>query len=152
MDPNPLRACLKIQRGPVLKEMIRWRGARREHPPCGAVTDEQRSQWMISFKTLRAAVLLAATFVEPRLPARSGDASRVSPRQTPKSLAAGPLSIFRQTLTSEERKGGSWMIPCPGVMAEFGNRPPEYFRMPFDFCIGATEDFPTVCAEDLIIS
>src|SRR5947208_7867329 len=58
-----LRACLKIPWGPVFAEKAGWRGATREHPRSGAVTEKQRSQPAFSAKTLRAAVLLTAAGV-----------------------------------------------------------------------------------------
>jgi hypothetical protein len=54
------RACFKNARGSVFAPKALWRGAPREHPPSGAVTEGQRSQRAFGAKTLRAAVLLAA--------------------------------------------------------------------------------------------
>ena len=94
-----LRACLKIQRGPVFAEKAAWRGAMREHTPAVSVTEEQRSQAAFSAKTLRAAVLLAAACVGSVVTARCGDAPTSPPWPHPKCLAAGPFSIFRQALS-----------------------------------------------------
>ena len=92
----PLRACFKIQRGPVFAEKAAWRGATKEHSLEGSVTEEQRSQAAFSAKTRRAAGLLAAAGVGSALTARCGDARASPPWLRPKSLAAGPLSILKQ--------------------------------------------------------
>src|SRR5206468_7182514 len=94
-----LRACFKIQRGPVFAEKAAWRGATKEHSLEGSVTEEQRSQAAFSAKTRRAAGLLAAAGVGSALTARCGDARASPPWLRPKSLAAGPLSILKQALS-----------------------------------------------------
>src|SRR6266542_1375154 len=94
-----LRACLKITWCLVFVEKAGWRGATREHPRSGAVTEEQRSQPAFSAKTLRAAGLLAAASVGSAVTARCGDAPTSPPWLQPKSFAAGPHGIFRQALS-----------------------------------------------------
>ena len=66
--------------------------------PHGSVSEEQRRQTGLAAKTLWAAGLLPVDFVGSALTARFGDARASPPRPQPKSLAAGPLSIFRQAL------------------------------------------------------
>src|SRR5436309_13849392 len=98
--PERLRACFKIQRGPVFAEKAAWRDATKEHSLQRSVTEEQRSQAAFSAKTRRAAGLLAAAGVGSALTARCGDARASPPWLRPKSLAAGPLSILKQALRS----------------------------------------------------
>src|SRR2546421_6010963 len=93
-----LRACLKIPKGPVFAERTGWQGATREDTRQGSPTEKQRSQPVLSAKTLRAAGLLPVAFVGSVLTARCGDARTSPPRPPPKSLAAGPFAIFRQAL------------------------------------------------------
>ena len=102
MDKVELRACLKIPWGPVFVEKAGWRGATREHPRSGAVTEEQRSQPAFSAKTLRAAGLLPAASVGSAVTARCEDAPTSPPWLQPKSLAAGLYGIFRQALRAEK--------------------------------------------------
>ena len=87
---------MKTTRDLVFPQKAVWRGATREHPPSGAVTEAQRSQTAFCAKTLRAAVLLAV--VDSALKARCGDSRASSPRLWPKSLAARPLVVFKQAL------------------------------------------------------
>ena len=109
-----LRACFKIPWGPVFAEKAGWRGATREDPRSGAVTEEQRSQPAFSAKTLRAAVLLSAARVGEAVTARCGDAPASPPWPQPKSLAAGPHGIFRQALsrTNSVAKNSSASTPA----------------------------------------
>jgi hypothetical protein len=88
----------KVSGDPVFAEKAGWRGATKEHTPKGSVTEEQRSQPAFSAKTLRAAVLLGVLFVGSAVTARCGDAPASPPRSRPKSLAAGPHSLFRRAL------------------------------------------------------
>jgi hypothetical protein len=66
--------------------------------PQRAVIEEQRSQTAVCAKTPRAAVLLAAAGVGSALTARCGDAPTSPPWPQPKSLAAGPLGVFKLAL------------------------------------------------------
>ncbi|EEF61173.1 hypothetical protein [Pedosphaera parvula] len=47
--------------GAVFAQKAVWQGATKENIPGGSSTEEQRSQTAFGAKTLRAAVLLAAT-------------------------------------------------------------------------------------------
>src|SRR5712664_2444123 len=67
--------------------------------PQRSVTEEQRSQTAFCPKTLRAAGLLPVAGVGSFLTARCGDARNSPPWPQPKSLAAGPLPIFKQALS-----------------------------------------------------
>jgi len=117
---NCLKARFKNTRGSVFAQKALWRGSpqsgqllicsdsTRKHPPSGAVTEAQRSQRAFCAKTLppslklwrtsRAAVLLAATFVGSALQARCGDSRASPPRLRPKSLAAEPLVFLKHAL------------------------------------------------------
>src|SRR5437016_4877997 len=88
--PTLLRACLKIPRGAVFVQKVGWRGATKEHTPCGSSTEEQRSQTTFCTKTLWAAVLLSFARVSSVGTARFGDAPPSPPWPKPKSLAAAP--------------------------------------------------------------
>ena len=66
--------------------------------PQRSVSEEQRSQWVVSAKTLRAAGLLPVAGVGSAVTADYGDAPASPPWPPPKSLAAGPLSILKQAL------------------------------------------------------
>ena len=101
-----LRACLKSERGPVFAEKAGWRGATKEHTRQRSVTEEQRSQPAFSAKTLRAAALLGVLFVGSAVTARYGDAPASPPRSRPKSLAAGPHSLFRRALSARHQEVG----------------------------------------------
>jgi len=74
--------------------------ARREEGayPQRSVTDEQRSQRVVSPKTLRAAGLLPMACVGSAVTARCGDAPASPPWPPPISLAAGPLWVFGRAL------------------------------------------------------
>ncbi len=98
LDRRTLRACFKIQKGPVFAEKAAGRGATREHTRQRSVTEEQRSPAAFSAKTLRAAGLLPAASVGSTVTARCGDAPVSPPWPQPKSLAAGPFSILKQAL------------------------------------------------------
>jgi len=112
------RACLKTARGPVFRGKGRMarrnEGASPQRADCfarsarllwapesqdlGSQPEEKRSQTAFCAKTPRAAVLLAAAGVGSALTARCGDAPASPPWPQPKSLAAGPLGVFKQTL------------------------------------------------------
>jgi hypothetical protein len=92
------RVCLKIARGAVFEQRAGWRGATRENTLHGSSTEEQRSQPAVCSKTLRAAGLLSVGRVGSVVTAHYGDAPPSPPCPQPKSLAAAPLAIFRQTL------------------------------------------------------
>jgi len=77
----------------VFEEKAGWRGARKEHPHHGAVTDEQRRQTAFSSKILRTAGLYAGSFVVVAVIARCGDTPATPPRSQPKSLAAAPRAF-----------------------------------------------------------
>ena len=89
----PLRVCLKMRNGSVLEGPAGWRDETREHTQIGSVTEEQRSQAAGDFKTLRAAVLLAAAFVGLAVTARYGDARprRLGSRQNPQPQNRSPF-------------------------------------------------------------
>src|SRR6185295_5704327 len=70
------------------------------HTPGGSSTEEQRSQTAFCAKTLRAAGLLALAGAGSVVTACCGDAPPSPPWPKPKSLAAAPLVIFRQALSS----------------------------------------------------
>jgi len=84
--------------------------------PHGSVSEKQRRQTGLAAKTLRAAGLLPVDFVGAALTARFGDARALPPRPQSKSLAAEPLSIFRQALS---RNGSAFRFPpiCSGYDA-----------------------------------
>ena len=96
-----LRDCLKNRRRPVFAPQPVWLGATREHTPSGSVTGEQQRQTGLGAKTLRAAALLPVGFVGSFLTAPYGDARNSPPRPQPKSLAAGHLRFFRQSLRAK---------------------------------------------------
>ena len=131
-----VRACLKIQKGPVFSERPVGQGATSEHTLYGSdclrdahteigtligsgwcsQSEEQRRQTGLSEKTLRAAGLLPVDFVGSALTARCGDARASPPRPQPKSLAAGPFSIFKQALNGNAlNPGKSDLIRPKGV-------------------------------------
>ena len=106
-DIRSLRACLKIPWRTVFAQKAVWQGACL----CGALrqatTEDTRSglrarsnaaRWPVCAKILRAAGLLAAAGVGSALTARCGDARASPPWPQPKSLAAGPHAIFKQSL------------------------------------------------------
>ena len=97
-DASALRDCLKIMRGAVFVQKALWRGATKEHSHRRSATEEQRSQRTFCAKTLRAAGLLPVDCVGSVRTARCGDARTSPPCPQPKSLAAAPLRIFRQSL------------------------------------------------------
>jgi hypothetical protein len=103
-----LRVCLKIQRGAVFEAKAGWQDATKENILHGSSTEEQRGQPAFVSKTLRAAGLLALGFVVAGVTARNGDAPPAPPRPKPKSLAAAPLSILRQTLRRRVEVGLFW--------------------------------------------
>src|SRR5438445_2905688 len=95
-----IRACLETTRGAVFGEKAGWR-ATKENIPGGSSTEEQRSQTAFSPKTLRAAGLLSVAGVGSFLTARCGDARNSPPWPQPKSLAAAPLVVSKQALSSD---------------------------------------------------
>src|SRR5437879_6914271 len=95
------RACLETTRGAVFGEKAGWRDATKENIPGGSSTEEQRSQTAFSAKTLRAAGLLSVAGVGSFLTARCGDARNSPPWPQPKSLAAAPLVVSKQALTTK---------------------------------------------------
>ena len=126
---SKLRACLKTLRGAVFAQQARRRGATKENIPGGSSTEEQRSQRACCAKTLRAAGLSAMGCVGSVLTAPCGDARTSPPCPWPKSLAAAPLTIFRQALRAmlaNSRKIPNFMFPpdssspvvAPGASAQ----------------------------------
>jgi hypothetical protein len=111
-----LRACLKTARDPVFRGKRCMARRATGASPKRAVTEEQRSQTAFCAKTPRAAVLLAAACVGSVVTARCGDAPASPPWPQPKSLAAGPLGVFKQALCSPPSTPGLHHsvtpIPC----------------------------------------
>jgi len=89
--------------------------------PQRSVTEEQRSQTAFCPKTLRAAGLLPVARVGSLLTARCGDARNSPPWPRPKSLAAGPLLILKQTLKAQD--GSAGLLPeqndCQAAPTQF---------------------------------
>jgi hypothetical protein len=92
-----LRVCFEIGRVPVFGQKAGWRGATRDHPRSGAVTEEQQSQTAFCAKTLRAASFLPVACVGSFLTARCGDARNSPPWPRSKSFAAGTIRISKKT-------------------------------------------------------
>src|SRR5260221_8845074 len=91
-----LRACFKIAWGPVCAEKAGWRddGAYPSAVCDGGATKPEA----FSAKTLRAAGLLSWACVGSAVTAPCRDAPSSPPWPQPKSLAAGPHAILKQTL------------------------------------------------------
>jgi len=125
MNTNNLRAGLKIERGTVFWQKAGWRGDAENNLQKSLGWEHQDPA--LCQKTLWAAGLLPLSFVGAGVTAPCGDAPPSPPRSKPKSLAAAPLSIFRQALIARTLLLATALL-ISGRVSAFGLEPQTLFN------------------------